>query len=202
MRRNELVEEEDCMGVRAVEDARAVELYSSPDLPDVTAEALEVLLAERAIRRVLQNYCRAVDRLDRQLMESVWHPGATVDYVGMFTGTAEALTDYFMQAHLQFSAHSHQVTNLTVKVDGTRAVSEAYVTARLRWKAHVSGRLVDVVAAGRYLDQWSKRAGTWAIDRRIYHNDVHAEYEVVGGMETTSSRDRADKAYELLSSVP
>ena len=52
---------------------------------------------------MLQNYCRAIDRLDRELMLSVWHPGATVDYVDLFTGTAEEVTDYFMQSHLKFA---------------------------------------------------------------------------------------------------
>jgi SnoaL-like protein len=175
--------------------------YSAADLPEVTEEALEILLAERAIRRVLQNYCRAIDRLDRALMLTVWHPDATVDYVDLFTGTAAGVTDHFMQSHLKFEAHSHQVTNLTVKVDGDRAASEAYVTARLRWKEHESGRPVDMVVAGRYLDRWSKRDGVWAIDHRVYHNDVHSEYEVVGGMGWNSRRDREDTAYALLASV-
>ncbi len=160
-------------------------------------EALEVLLAEREIRRVLQDYCRGVDRLDRELLSSAWHPGATVHYVDLFTGTAEELVEMFMEAHYQFSSHSHQVTNVTIEVSGDAAVSEAYVTARLRWQEHESGRPVDMVVAGRYLDRWSRLDGVWAIDRRVYHNDVHSEYEVVGGMETSSRRDREDTAYAL-----
>ncbi len=185
----------------SVTDRIDISVYSGANLPAVSDEALEVLLAERAIRRVLQNYCRAIDRLDRELMLTVWNPGATVHYLDIFEGTAVDVTDYFMQSHLKFSAHSHQVTNLTVKLDGDQAVSEAYVTARLRWKQHASGRPIDMVVSGRYLDRWSKRDGVWGIDHRVYHNDVHSEYEVVGGMNTTSSRDQADTAYQLFDSL-
>ena len=41
--------------------------------PAPIANDLEVLLAERAIRRALQNYCRGIDRLDREL----WPPPGT-----------------------------------------------------------------------------------------------------------------------------
>jgi hypothetical protein len=184
-----------------VQDDSDVSRYCPPNITEVSDEAIEVLIAERAIRRVLQNYCRAIDRLDRELMLTVWHPGATVDYRGLFTGTGEEVTDHFMESHLKYSGHSHQVTNLAVKVHGDRAVSEAYVTARLRWIKHESGRPVDMVVSGRYLDQWSKRDGTWAIDRRIYHNDVNSEYEVVGGFGTTSTRSRDDEAYTLFASL-
>jgi SnoaL-like protein len=161
------------------------------------AQDVEVLPAERAIRRALQNYCRGIDRLDRELLASAWHPGATVDYVGAFTGTAEELVDFFMELHLEFSSHSHQVTNLTVEVQGDAAVSEAYVTARLRRTEPDTGREIDHVVAGRYLDRWSKRDGAWAIDHRTYYNDVHSHYEVVGGLGWNSRRDRKDAAYAL-----
>jgi hypothetical protein len=160
-------------------------------------DGLELLLAERAIRRALQDYCRGIDRLDRELLSSVWHPDATVDYADHFVGTAADLVDHFLVSHRKFVAHSHQVTNLTIEVDGDTAVSEAYVTARLR----ESERPVDHVIAGRYLDRWSRRDGVWAIERREYHNDVNSEYEVVGGMETSSRRDRGDAAYALFAAV-
>jgi hypothetical protein len=58
-----------------------------------------------------------------------------------------------------------------------------------------------MVVAGRYLDRWSQRDGVWGIDHRIYHNDVHSEYEVIGGMGTNSSRDKGDSAYKLFASI-
>ena len=171
--------------------------------------AFEVLAAKQAIREVLTNYCRSIDRLDRELMESVWHPGATVDYEGSFRGSAADLVDFFMRVHLEWESHSHQVTNTSIVVDGDHAASEAYVTARLRSRPDANGRRIDLLVSGRYLDRWSQRGGVWAIDERRQVTDVFAEYEVrpdLGGAvpdrpDTTvgwSRRDRDDPSYELL----
>ncbi|MDP9319343.1 MAG: nuclear transport factor 2 family protein, partial [Actinomycetota bacterium] len=160
------------------------------------------LFAKAAIRKVLQDYCRAVDRIDRPLGLSVFHPGATVDFVGIFTGTGEGWIDTVLPAHLNYAGTSHQVTNLTVAFEGDSARSETYVTARIRSYPDEAGRRVDMVVAGRYLDRWSKRDGRWAIDHRHYVNDVHSEHEVVGGMEETAARrDRDDPLYAFLGSA-
>ena len=162
-------------------------------------EAVEQLLAKEAIREVLVNYCRAVDRIDRPLALSVFHPGAAVDFVGIFEGTAEEWVTTVLEAHLGYSAHSHQITNVTVAVEGDTAASETYVTAKVRSYPDETGRRVDLAVAGRYLDRWSKRDDVWGIDHRLYVNDVHSEYEVVGGMdETAARRDSGDPSYALL----
>ena len=175
--------------------------------------SIEVLLAKEAIWEVLTNYCRSVDRLDRELMLSVWHPGATVEYEGRnLKGTAEELVDVFMVSHLSFASHSHQVTNATIVVDGDTAVSESYVTARLRSFPDPAGRCVDIVVAARYLDRWSTRDGRWAIDHRHQITDVFSQYEVIAtsandvpdgdnALAPLSRRDRSDPSYALLESL-
>jgi hypothetical protein len=178
----------------------------------VAESGIEVLLAKQAIRENLQNYCRAIDRLDRELLESVWHVDATAEYEGLFNGTAAEVVDFFMVCHLGYQVHSHQITNVTVKVDGDRAVSEAYVTAVIRSFPDESGHCVDMSYRGRYLDRWSKREGRWAIDHRYLVTDILSEYDVVqdfGGelpdradtTTTLSRRDREDPSYELFSSL-
>lgn len=174
--------------------------------------AVEVLLAKQAIREVLQNYCRSIDRLDRDLMESVWHEDATILYEavpeGSFGGTRREVVDFFMKVHDQFSSHSHQITNVTIAVKGDTAVSEAYVTVKMQLLPNEQGRIIDLVVLGRYLDRWSKRNGVWAIDDRYYISDVVSEYEVgtefcgPGRADTSASRrDQGDPAYALFESV-
>jgi SnoaL-like domain len=177
---------------------------------------VEVLVAERAIRQVAVNYCRGIDRLDRELFESVWNPGATCEYEGMLKGTAEEITDIFLdspESHRGWQMHSHQVTNQTVVLndDGDRAVTETYVTARIRSFPDPVGRMVDMVFTGRYLDRLSKHDGIWGIDHRYLVNDVVSEYEVVTDFrgqlpdrsdtsQPRSSRDRNDPSYEHFAS--
>lgn len=127
--------------------------------------------AKLAITEVLYRYCRAIDRMDRELAESVWHPDGTADYGPTFRGSASELLDSMWTNHAKLLGHSHQVTNILIEVNGDRAASEAYVTGTL-WDLTESGALAHMVAVGRYLDEWSRRAGVWAIDHRHFVYDA------------------------------
>jgi hypothetical protein len=161
------------------------------------------LLAKQAITEVIYRYCRGLDRMDRALADTVWHPGGTADYGPMFAGTGAGFLDWVWQSHTGFEAHSHQITNIliTVASEGDRAASESYVTVALRLPPN-AGRVFDVVGRGRYLDRWSQRGGVWAIDHRRYVHDIQALYEAhpSPGMETsgpTGRRDASDPSHEL-----
>lgn len=166
----------------------------------MTAQAVEELLAKQAITEVLYRYCRALDRMDHQLALTCWHEGATVDYGDSFTGTAAGFLDWVWPVHRDvFDAHSHQITNILVQLDGDLAGSESYVTVTLRTAAAV-GQQVDVVGRGRYLDQWSRRAGLWAIDRRTFITDVRSSYVPApsDGSAGTGRRNLEDPSYDVL----
>jgi hypothetical protein len=184
----------------------------SPVRRGVAETDVEVLLAKQAIRENLQNYCRAIDRLDRELLQSVFHHDAITEYEGLFKGTADEVVDFFMVCHLGYQVHSHQLSNMTVKVNGDRAASETYVTAVIRSFPDDTGHCVDMHYRGRYLDRWSKRDGQWAIDQRYLVTDILSEYDVVQSFDgelpdradtttTLSRRDSEDAAYELFASV-
>ena len=88
---------------------------------------LQSLLDRDAIRDVLSRYCRGLDRMDRPLADTVWHPGGTALYDGIFEGTGAGFLDWVWEAHANMDRHSHQITNVLVELDGDRATSEAYV---------------------------------------------------------------------------
>ncbi len=164
--------------------------------------AVETLLAKQAITEVLYRYCRGLDRMDRTLALSVWHPGSTADYGPMFTGSGAEFVDWVWAAHQGLAAHSHQITNILIDVDGDRATSEAYVTVALRTKPD-EGSIVDIVDRGRYLDRWSLRQGVWAIDSRTFVEDFQAVYpvpltEATGGSQATGRRGPNDPSYHVL----
>ena len=136
-------------------------------------DSLDTLLAKQAITEVIYGYCRALDRMDKDAAYQVWHPDGTADYgEDIFGGTGHEFVDWVWTAHAAMSTHSHQITNVLIKVKGDKAVSEAYVTVALRTLPFGDGAdVADIYSRGRYVDQWSRRGGRWAIDHRNYITD-------------------------------
>lgn len=151
---------------------------------------------QQAIRETLYRYCRGVDRMDRALTRSCWHADGSADYRGMFTGGADALLDWMWKLHAAMETHSHQVTNVLIEVAGERAASESYVTVALRSQAGKQPAR-DILTRGRYVDRWSRRAGRWAIDHRIYLNDWMSFVAVPGEATSpiTGRRGEDDASY-------
>lgn len=119
----------------------------------------EELAAKQAITEVIYKYCRGLDRMDRELADTVWHPDGTADY-GNFQGTGAQFLDDVREQHQRVLGHTHTVSNILIEVNGDRAASETYVVATL-WGSAVPGGMppmfTEFVARGRYIDTWSCR---------------------------------------------
>ena len=164
---------------------------------------LRELAAKEAIRKVLYTYCRALDRMDRPLASTVWHPGATAHYDGIFEGTGEGFLDWVWESHAGMDRHSHQITNTLIEVDGDHATSEAYVTVTLWTRADSQGGQHEVVARGRYIDQMECRDGVWAIAHRLHlldQSSLHAP--TVLPVSEGSRRTKGDGSYAILGHAP
>lgn len=170
------------------------------------SDALQVLLDKQAITEQLYRYCRAVDRLDIALGHSVFHEDAVADYgEHSYRGPARGVIDYICDSHRKLQAHSHQVTNVLIEVDGDRAASEAYVFAALRGDR--ADRTVQLEIWARYCDTWSRREGRWAIDRResVIDFDAMGDVRPIHGpaqADARSRRDRQDPTYAILKGQP
>jgi hypothetical protein len=166
------------------------------------------------ITEAIYGYCRAVDRMDRELAATLFHDDATADYGPTYSGSAEGLIDNLWTNHSKLLGHSHQVTNILIEVDGERAGSESYAFGTL-WDVTPEGALVVLTAFGRYLDRWSRRGATWAIDHRrfvydlVYPATPTVAPEAVNAplarlalrrnpRDTAARRDRSDPSYEVL----
>ncbi len=161
-----------------------------------------VLMADRAIAEVLNRYCRALDRMDKPLAYSVWHPDGTADYGPMYAGTGPGFIDWVWDTHLNFDNHAHQLSNVVIEADPERgtAVSESSVSVWLRMPPK-DGAVTDVFGRGRYVDRWSRRAGVWAIDHRIYVDDLQRIERTpveLTRREPTGTRDLDDPSYAVL----
>jgi ketosteroid isomerase-like protein len=137
----------------------------------MTAEELERAVIElqdrQAIFDCLMSYSRAVDRLDRELLLSVYHEDAIDDH-GMFVGKREEFADWVVEMHSSTHlSHQHCLFNHSCDLDGDVAHTETY------YMFVGMNREGDplVMSGGRYLDRFEKRAGRWAIAARLCVRD-------------------------------
>lgn len=126
-------------------------------------EKLKKLMAHREIVDTIYRLARGLDRCDKELLASCFHDGATDDH-GLFKGDATEFCDWVIGELQKYERTQHYISNVNIVFDGNRAATEAYFFAH-----HVvpgeTGKM-DVIAAGRYLDHFECKDGTWAITHR------------------------------------
>jgi ketosteroid isomerase-like protein len=165
-------------------------------------EATIRMLADRqAIRDCLATYCRAVDRLDRELLLSVYHEDAVDDH-GVFVGSREAFADWVIAFHGRAQhATQHIITNHVCELDGDTAHCETY------WMFAAMNTQGEplTLSGGRYIDRFERRDGRWAIALRKLVGDwagtpggalLSAEGRAALNGGVHQSRDRLDTSYE------
>lgn len=160
---------------------------------------LREMLDRQAIAETIQRYCRAVDRLDKPLALSVFHPGAEADFSPVYQGDAQGAVDFVFASHARVLRVSHQIgtTIVTFGPDCDTAGSEAAFHSTARFM--VDDKLTQLDIWGRYLDRWSKRDGRWAIDRRRTIFDFDETRAVTGSMGSPdTARDRTDPSHAVL----
>lgn len=90
-------------------------------------EELQKLLDKQAISEVIWRYCRGMDRMDKELTLSCWHPGGTDDHAPLFKGTAVGFVEWLWPIHAAMAATRHLVSNITVELNGDRAATECEI---------------------------------------------------------------------------
>jgi len=128
---------------------------------------LELLIAERAIERVILSYSRAVDRYDFDALSDCYWPEGTDDH-GSFLGVAADFVEWNKSALARFERTSHFLGNILVDVDldSSRAHAETYAVAHHRF-TDPEGQLTDMTAGLRYIDVFERRADQWRIIERV-----------------------------------
>ena len=160
---------------------------------------LHELLSRQAIQDALSRYCRALDRMDKELACSVWHADGTAHYHDMYEGSGHGFVDWVWQAHASMERHSHQIANSLIDVEGESAHSETYVTVTLWTVPDEAGKQQEIIGRGRYLDRWSRRNGVWAIDHREHVLDMQTLHDLKRGyVNEASRRDRNDPSFRFV----
>jgi hypothetical protein len=180
--------------------------------PDELERAVEELQDRPAVHDCLTTYSRAIDRLDRELLLSVYHPDAIDDH-GVFVGTPEEFADWAIAMHTATHlSHQHCVLNYTCELDGDVAHTETYYM----FVAMNRAGSPFATSGGRCIDRLEKRDGRWAIAARVCVHDWapleeiperldQAAMTVVKGLDDRTvqlvrsgaqpSRDRDDVSY-------
>jgi len=174
---------------------------------------METLAAKQAITEVLHQYCRGMDRMDTELTRQCYHADGIDQHTGQYSGSGHGWAEWVDRLHASMVVTQHKLTNILIEVSGDDAWSESYWTVILR--IPFGGKVIDVTAAGRYLDHFRCIDDVWAIQRRRTVNDWHRADEVINTAETFEgqtlmvldpslpafimSRDRSDPSYDFLS---
>lgn len=127
----------------------------------------------------MMRYCRGIDRLDRDLLLSAYHPDGVDDH-GTFVGTVEGFADYAFNLHITHQMRTqHHITNHRCEIDGNVAHTESYYIFRSLNRQPP----LYTTASGRYLDRLEKRDGKWGIVDRVCLVDIRNEHWAPTGTE-------------------
>ena len=175
---------------------------------------LELTADKMAIMDVVYKYCRAIDRLDRELLESVFHEDS-IHHHGEYKGPSKQFCDFAFDILSTMEHTQHLVGNILIEVKDNIAWSESYWQAYHRMAKGKSfegqGGFIadhnpeideDVFVSGRYIDKLEKRNGEWKIIKRQgVHDWVRFEPASDKGWRegpgpAPGRGDRSDPAYE------
>lgn len=169
-----------------------------------TSDTLDRLESRVEILDVLARYARGIDRLDRELVVSCYHPDA-VDEHGMYGGRVVDFVDSAFERQAGIEMSSHCMFQSLVEFPGPDvAAVETYARAVERHLTDPPGGLRDDVVGLRYLDRMERRAsGRWLIAHRTVIIDWTQSRAVDAGWLaeqplTRGRRDAEDPSWRLL----
>lgn len=184
-------------------------------------DALQALIDRQAIEEKVRLYCRAIDRLDIELLRSVYWPEGTDDH-GSFIGNAYEFAEFIMiDLKKRVIDGMHAIMHTVIELDGNVATAESYYWAYQltpggreavteffgeSYAARHADRIddpQDFYCGGRYIDLFEKRGQEWRIlKRKITNewNDVRPSDRItsegaIAHFNLPGRRDRQDYVY-------
>jgi hypothetical protein len=161
---------------------------------------LTTILSHQRIRLVLERYCRGIDRLDSDVLASVYWDDAN-DNHGIYNGPASGFAQFiipYMREH--WTSTTHIIGQSNIEVSGNRAAAETVFIAH-----HIrpdGDGIADDVASGRYVDLLECRNGEWRLlDRTVVMDWVYTHAAIAAGaidpnVFVIGQRDMGDFSYQ------
>ena len=160
---------------------------------------VQELIDRQRIWECLLRYTRGMDRLDRDLVLSAYHPNGMEDH-GEFMASCERFTDQVLAFHREEEILTqHIMSNHRCDIEGNVAHAETYVSCYA-----VSREGKGNYSLGRFIDRLEKRDGRWGIVDRVSvregstdfpTNAFVANFSVQAESLARPTRDRADPSY-------
>jgi hypothetical protein len=130
---------------------------------------VQALLDKQEITDLMYAYARGIDRAEENLVRSVFHPDANIDFgPGIFQGGVPEFISWALEVRGGMRATHHMVANIRIDLRGDNAHAEAYF---MNWhRLDKSTGKEDFFVGGRYLDKLERRpggaGGVWKIAHR------------------------------------
>jgi hypothetical protein len=140
-------------------------------------QGLQLLFDERAIRRILKQYCRGIDRGDAELVRACYHPGS-LDIHGRYRGDGPGFADYAIGVlGERYAGTMHDIGEPWIEVvDDEAHVETPCVAYHLSVEPASQAHLY--VFGGRYIDRFSRREGEWRIEYRVVVRDWSMQHPI------------------------
>lgn len=167
------------------------------------ARDVAFLLDRQEIHDALLRYCRGIDRCDEELIRSAYHQDS-IDSRGDRVANGWEFAQKVVEGmRAQSVRTSHCLTNVLIDIEGDAGYAESYLFSYI-WRGAAPNETLTLLA-GRYLDTFAQRDGTWAIAHRVLVHDWTIDQieatpwndPAVTGM-TRGVRGRGDALYQML----
>lgn len=169
-----------------------------PQVP--SPERLQELVDRQDILDCLARICRGTDRFDRDLFLGGFHPDAVIQS-GNFSGAPAETFEGGAAAHADGTKFTlHCLSSHSCEIDGDSAHAETYYLYNANNRDGTNWS-----AAGRYLDRFERRDGTWRIafrcitvewSGRLLENAIPMFDDLTADAQALlPMRDRTDPSY-------
>lgn len=132
-------------------------------------QRMQSLLDKQEIYELTCRYARALDRLDKELLRSLYHEDAT-DNRGFFAGSRDEFVEMAISMAGACVATQHLVGQANIDIEDDIAFGEVYFQSFHR-VVDEDGAEQDFVLLGRYVDRYEKRDDVWKIAHRSMLKD-------------------------------
>lgn len=130
---------------------------------------VQAMVDKSEIKHVLATFVRGLDRGDENLLRSVLHPDATLDFgPGIFQGTGNDYVNWVLGVIHGVKSSHHMIGQTRIDLSGDQALSECSFQVHFRIEKPIGRE--DVFIGGRHLDRLERRpagpGGLWKIIHR------------------------------------
>lgn len=135
---------------------------------ELDPHVVQELLIKQTLHEIVLRYCRGVDRVDRDLIASAFHPDAKCEF-GALLLTGETIADAIAEAAASNEITTHMVGNALFDLHGTIAHGETYYLST-SVVGSADGKQLRM-RSGRYVDLFELRDDEWRIADRVVVQD-------------------------------